>query len=72
MIAKGSGTIGLQSLGPVLQARRVSDVARESVSTRHARLAAEILAHDRAYYVLSAPTITDLEYDRLYPELQQL
>lgn len=67
-----AGSIGLQSLGPVLQARRVSDVARESVSTRHARLAAEILAHDRAYYVLSAPTITDLEYDRLYRELQQL
>jgi DNA ligase (NAD+) len=35
-------------------------------------LAAEILAHDRAYYVLSAPTITDLEYDRLYRDLQQL
>ena len=43
-----------------------------SPSDRHAVLAAEILAHDRAYYVLSAPTITDLEYDRLYRELQQL
>ncbi|MFM8877992.1 MAG: NAD-dependent DNA ligase LigA, partial [Verrucomicrobiota bacterium] len=46
--------------------------AIESARVRHARLAEEILAHDRAYYVLSAPTITDLEYDRLYRELQQL
>jgi len=50
----------------------VTDVSSESALARHARLAAEILAHDRAYYVLSAPTITDLEYDRLYRELQQL
>ena len=50
----------------------MTDVSSESALARHARLAAEILAHDRAYYVLSAPTITDLEYDRLYRELQQL
>ena len=50
----------------------MTDVSSESAQARHARLAAEILAHDRAYYVLSAPTITDLEYDRLYRELQQL
>ena len=56
----------------MLQCRPVSDVSSELVSARHARLAAEILAHDRAYYVLSAPAITDLEYDRLYRELQQL
>jgi NAD-dependent DNA ligase len=40
----------------------VSDVSSELVSARHARLAAEILAHDRAYYVLSAPAITDLDW----------
>ncbi len=50
----------------------VSAHSNESARLRHARLAEEILAHDRAYYVLSAPTITDLEYDRLYRELQQL
>jgi DNA ligase (NAD+) len=64
--------IGLQSPGAVIQSPRVTDVSSESAQVRHARLAAEILAHDRAYYVLSAPTITDLEYDRLYRELQQL
>ena len=50
----------------------VSAIPSESARARHARLAEEILAHDRAYYVLSAPTITDLEYDGLYRELQQL
>ncbi len=64
--------IGLQSPGAVIQSPRVTDVSSESAQVRHARLAAEILAHDRAYYVLSAPTITDLEYDRLYRDLQQL
>ncbi len=64
--------IGLQSPGTVIQSPRVTDVSSESAQARHARLAAEILAHDRAYYVLSAPTITDLEYDRLYRDLQQL
>lgn len=56
----------------MIQSIAVSDVSTESARARHACLAAEILAHDRAYYVLSAPTITDLEYDRLYRELQQL
>jgi len=50
----------------------VTDASTAAARDRHARLAAEILSHDRAYYVLSAPTITDLEYDRLYRELQQL
>ena len=56
----------------MIQSIAVSDVSTESARARHACLAAEILAHDRAYYVLSAPTVTDLEYDRLYRELQQL
>ena len=56
----------------MIQSIAVSDVSTESARARHACLAAEILAHDRAYYVLSAPTVTDLEYDLLYRELQQL
>ena len=56
----------------MIQSIAVSDVSTESARARHACLAAEILAHDRAYYVLSAPTVTDLEYDHLYRELQQL
>jgi DNA ligase (NAD+) len=39
---------------------------------RHAQLVEEIRRHDRAYYVLAKPTITDAEYDRLYQELLDL
>ncbi len=39
---------------------------------RHATLAAQIRAHDRAYYVEARPTIGDAEYDRLYRELLDL
>ena len=35
-------------------------------------LRATIRAHDRAYYVEAAPTISDLEYDRLLNELKTL
>ena len=35
-------------------------------------LRAEIRAHDRAYYVDAAPTISDLEYDRLLNRLKEL
>lgn len=35
-------------------------------------LRAQIRAHDRKYYVESAPEITDLEYDRLLEELRRL
>ena len=40
--------------------------------TRHAQLVEEIRRHDRAYYVLAQPTITDSEYDRHYQELLDL
>ena len=50
----------------------MTDASSAAARDRHARLVAEILAHDRAYYVLSAPTLSDLEYDRLYRELQRL
>jgi DNA ligase (NAD+) len=39
---------------------------------RHAQLVEEIRRHDDAYYVLAQPTISDLEYDRLYQELLDL
>ena len=39
---------------------------------RHAQLAEEIRQHDRAYYVLAQPTISDFNYDQLYRELQEL
>jgi DNA ligase (NAD+) len=35
-------------------------------------LRAEIERHNRAYYVLDAPTVPDAEYDRLFAELQRL
>jgi DNA ligase (NAD+) len=39
---------------------------------RHAQLAAEIRAHDHAYYVEAKPNVTDQAYDRLYRELLDL
>jgi DNA ligase (NAD+) len=39
---------------------------------RHAELATEIRAHDYRYYVLDDPSISDLEFDRLYAELREL
>ena len=41
----------------------------EQARRRHAELADEIRVHDHAYYVLATPTITDVEYDRLYHQL---
>ena len=42
------------------------------VAARVAQLRAEIERHSHAYYVLDAPTIPDVEYDRLFRELQTL
>src|SRR5262245_40536275 len=42
------------------------------VIERAARLRAEILRHDRLYYVESRPEISDAEYDELYRELVEL
>ncbi len=42
------------------------------VAERIARLRAEIERHNRQYYELDAPLIPDVEYDRLFRELQAL
>ena len=42
------------------------------VSKRIARLRDEIERHDHAYYVLDAPIVPDVEYDRLFRDLQEL
>src|SRR5690606_9387375 len=36
------------------------------------RLVDELTEHDRRYYVDAAPTISDLEYDRLVQQLRQI
>ena len=44
----------------------------KEAQTRHAKLAAEIRAHDHAYYVVGKAEITDFEYDALFKQLQDL
>lgn len=43
-----------------------------SPQARHAELVGQIRHHDRAYYILARPEITDREYDRLFQELIEL
>jgi DNA ligase (NAD+) len=43
----------------------VDDLTEKQAKTEHARLAAEIAAHDRRYYQNDAPTVSDAEYDGL-------
>jgi DNA ligase (NAD+) len=42
------------------------------IAERAAALRAAIDAHNQAYYVLDAPTVSDAEYDRTFRELQAL
>lgn len=49
-----------------------TDSMRTADEQRIARLRAELNAHNIAYYVNDAPTITDAEYDALFQELQAL
>lgn len=44
----------------------------DQAKQRIARLSDQIRHHDRQYYLLAEPEITDLEYDRLINELKQL
>jgi DNA ligase (NAD+) len=43
-----------------------------SPAQRHAALVAQIAEHDRAYYVLDAPSVSDAEYDKLFRDLRAL
>ncbi|MBQ8906334.1 MAG: NAD-dependent DNA ligase LigA [Ruminococcus sp.] len=47
-------------------------MTQESAAARIAALTKEIEAHNRAYYVLDDPKISDYEYDQLMQELKQL
>ena len=44
----------------------------DKVSNRINKLRDEIRGHDRLYYVLNAPQITDQQYDKLFSELKEL
>jgi len=47
-------------------------MTKSEAEKRIARLRNEIRQHDHRYYVLAEPTISDLEYDKLYKELKDL
>jgi DNA ligase (NAD+) len=47
-------------------------MTKSEAEKRIARLREEIRQHDHRYYVLAEPTISDLEYDKLYKELKDL
>jgi DNA ligase (NAD+) len=44
----------------------------QDIKNRIQRLRTEIRKHDHLYYVLNAPKISDIEYDRLFSELKKL
>ena len=44
----------------------------KTIENRIIRLREEVREHDRLYYTLAKPTISDLDYDRLIKELEQL
>ncbi len=50
----------------------MTDKTIEDAARRIGELTREIRLHDRAYYVEANPRISDLEYDRLMLELQEL
>ncbi len=50
----------------------MTGMASADQAARAAWLRSELDRHNRAYYVLDAPTIPDAEYDRLFRELQAL
>src|ERR1041384_496709 len=52
----------------------VDALTAKQAKAEHARLQAEIGAHDKRYYVNDAPTVSDAEYDALrrrYAEIEQ-
>ncbi len=44
----------------------------EEAAARHRRLVAEIRRHDRLYYLLDRPEISDSDYDRLFRALEEV
>src|SRR3990172_6435851 len=58
--------------GRIRMERRRSEAAPPDVRRRVARLRREIRRHDRLYYVLARPEISDAEYDALVRELRDL
>ena len=50
----------------------MASMNRVEAAKRIARLREEIERHNRLYYVLNAPEISDRDYDRLYTELDNL
>ncbi len=59
---------GLQKWGAGL----IKSGMGEDIEKRIGWLRDEIRRHDRLYYVLNAPEISDREYDRLFAELKKL
>ena len=47
-------------------------MSSKSISERIDQLRDQIRTHDRLYYTLATPTISDLDYDRLVKKLEQL
>jgi len=47
-------------------------MTQDAMIERVRRLRAEIERHNQLYYVLDAPEVADVEYDRLFRELQQI
>jgi DNA ligase (NAD+) len=43
----------------------VDDLSEKQAKAEHARLEAQIAAHDRRYYQEDTPSVSDAEYDRL-------
>ena len=50
---------------PAKKPADVESLTAKQAKAEHARLQAEIAAHDRRYYQEDAPTVSDAEYDRL-------
>ena len=50
----------------------VDSLSEKQAKAEHARLAAEIAAHDRRYYQDDAPTVSDAEYDNLRQRYQSI
>ena len=53
-------------------AGKATKAAAGDVKQEYEALKAEIRAHDHAYYVKDAPTVSDAQYDQLYRKLQEI